>query len=1275
MLASGNNRVKKNIAAKSGFRQHMVTAPALTSPVTKTADNNIASGNHYKPNELLTPALPLLRLSPANCLTKRKEGQNIRPATHPLRALWKQATPILYLTVMLIGTPAYAQELGPQLSSTTGHVMGISSLTWSEGDDLVLTASADNSVKLWQATTGTVIRTFIVSDPAVRGVRASVQGAAMSSGAKLVAVASDDGLRLWNGRTGAQLQTLEATTRFVKAVAMNQSGTLVVAAGADDPAKGAKPFLSVHRRDVAGNWRVTSVPLHVLQDIDEISLANDGRTLALAGSRITRQQPGGVETAPFFAVWEIGSDKPLNPVALRIDEGEIPDTELVGFSKDASVLFIRERDSVYRVEIATMRLRKFCVGWRATLSQDGGSLAVAPGDSSNTVNAVAAEILDTRIGDVNARVPWPDQMHEETKSRVATLAVSESGNEVIVALNSGKLARWDQRGAAYRWIVQPRNFGPRALNILDNSGRRLLLANGEALRVFDLGSGRQRILANPRKSQFDIVVMSGDGHHVAAAGSNSGLHLWDSETGELKYSHTPMLGGISAIAFSPDGQTIAQALGAGKIGIARVSDGSTIGLIKLQIGASALAYFPDGKMLAAGDELGEVHFLPLDRGRSALPTLPAPGVNASVSSLELDAAGAHVAAGYGNGFNRSIIYDLGSGKSITTERQHGWVNAIAFDKLGKRIVTVGQDQRATVWNASTGKEIDSVGHQATVQGVGLSDDGRKLATVADGAVHLWLLNSAGHLERIANISDIDGTNWVVIADDGRFDTGDPEALRRISWLMPDDPLRPLAVDTYMRDFYEPRLLPRLLACHDAQALRPEACRDAFTPIRSLGELNRVVPHVGIVRIEEGSFPDQVIVQLTAESAEDPTQTNHKFTTEAFDLRLFRDGQLVGRCPKDKSGPVTSDDCLRMTVRLGHHEGLVRFTAYAFNEDRVRSSVAEYTIVPSPSRTVRRPRAYIVAIGVNAYAGQRGTLTYAAKDARDIAQSLKQMPGFEVVPVTLLSETSGPRDATLAKIGGVLDLLAGKAVPRGLLTGIDGTERFERAEPDDVVVISFSGHGYTAPNGEFFLLSADSEAGVPVTPQLLQDFISSDQLQKWLAPIDAGQITLIIDACHSAASVKQPGFKPGPMGDRGLGQLAYDKGMRILAATQADEVAIETAGLQQGLLTFALVQRGLGADGGKALADADGNGEITMAEWLDYGATSTSGLYKEALAGKIRLRRRDAAPDPQFISLAADQGQTPEFFNYYRGRDALVLRRAQADNDNLHSRELPDRIPY
>jgi len=126
-----------------------------------------------------------------------------------------------------------------------------------------------------------------------------------------------------------------------------------------------------------------------------------------------------------------------------------------------------------------------------------------------------------------------------------------------------------------------------------------------------------------------------------------------------------------------------------------------------------------------------------------------------------------------------------------------------------------------------------------------------------------------------------------------------------------------------------------------------------------------------------------------------------------------------------------------------------------------------------------------------------------------------------------------------------------------------------------------------------------------------------------------------------------GFKPGPMGDRGLGQLAYDKGMRILAATQADDVALESGSLGQGLLTYALKEGLTAGAGAHMLADTDGDGAVTMKEWLTYAETRVPGLYQDVLAGKIE-KTRDSSPDPNLLEDTARHAQTPALFDFVRG---------------------------
>ena len=149
-------------------------------------------------------------------------------------------------------------------------------------------------------------------------------------------------------------------------------------------------------------------------------------------------------------------------------------------------------------------------------------------------------------------------------------------------------------------------------------------------------------------------------------------------------------------------------------------------------------------------------------------------------------------------------------------------------------------------------------------------------------------------------------------------------------------------------------------------------------------------------------------------------------------------------------------------------------------------------------------------------------------------------------------------------------------------------------------------------------------------------------------IDAGDIVLVIDACHSA-KVTGTEFKPGPMGSRGMGQLAYDKGMRILAATQPDSLAAEVDSLDQkrklqhGLLTYALVVDGLSA----AQADSDGDKLISMSEWLQYGVTDVPKLYAEAARSQSTSAIKRSTKPVRFISKGDGDAitQQPSLFDF------------------------------
>ena len=358
----------------------------------------------------------------------------------------------------------------------------------------------------------------------------------------------------------------------------------------------------------------------------------------------------------------------------------------------------------------------------------------------------------------------------------------------------------------------------------------------------------------------------------------------------------------------------------------------------------------------------------------------------------------------------------------------------------------------------------------------------------------------------------------------------------------------------------------------------------------------------------------------------------------YDLRLFRDGQLVGYEPKEGREVKLEKDGTRTikfeNIRLPRRAGVksVEFSAYAFNVDQVKSATARKSFdIPEGLQTVKG-RAYIITVGVNAYENTAFDLNFAANDARRLQDVMRQSligsgeyAEKDIVQIPLISDykTDGgksvvsPNNATKRVFKAVLDLLSGKKVDDPeLLKQIPNPDQIQAARPEDLVLISFSSHGYAAPNGDFYFITSDTGTGTDKkpTPELLKHAVSSEELSLWLRDVDAGEMVMIVDACQSTAAVAAAGFKPGPMDSRGLGQLSYDKGMKILTATQSDSVALESHLIKQGLLTYALVHDGIEA----WQADFKPQDKsITLSEWLAYGVNRVPGLYEEVRQGKVQ----------------------------------------------------------
>ncbi len=721
---------------------------------------------------------------------------------------------------------------------------------------------------------------------------------------------------------------------------------------------------------------------------------------------------------------------------------------------------------------------------------------------------------------------------------------------------------------------------------------------------------------------------------------------------------------------------------------------------------NAVAFSPDGKYVLTGSD---DHSARLWNVKTAKEVRQFRGHTSPINSVAFSPDGRLVLTGSGEAFklhndNQACLWDTLSGKQLRSfPALSPSVSSAIFSPDGQYVLTcnsaglVGKAHNAVqMWSVQTGKEVRRFsGLSTSVNAVVMSPDGKYV--FAGGDDYLTMVWDASTGKELCRLLSFQNGDWVVVDSVGRFDTNNLEEVKGLHWIMPDDPLRPLPLEIFMRDYYEPRLLPRILR------------GERFSEPKRLSEVNRAQPKVEIVGIEKSpDSSDSVTVTVKVSRSSETFGIGDKRIkreTEVYDLRLFRNGQIVGQFPEYENSSLVSRQAMSFAEELmvwrknsqinlnpggsrtikfekvklprTSDSGELEFSAYAFNDDRIKSPLSRMTYENPESASPVKGRAYVVMVGVNAYENSDCDLAFAANDVRQMrntfVKKIKENGQYEeVVEIPLTSDYEESANgihrvtqqlATKRNIKAVLDLLGGKPLDEKVAKGLPNVEKIRPAQPDDLVLIFFSGHGYADEKGNFFIVPYDVGKGrvCALTDDLLNHSINSEELSAWLKYIDGGEMLMIVDTCYAAAAVENKLFKPGPMGSRGLGQLAYDKGMKILASTQEDNIAgeIRTVGkalVEQGLLSYVLTREGIE----EGLADfKPKDGVITISEWLLYSVERVPQIYKAKLQ-ELAQRDQDNKANPlkqQSGKPAIEVNepiQQPSLFDFTRNRKDQVL---------------------
>ena len=352
---------------------------------------------------------------------------------------------------------------------------------------------------------------------------------------------------------------------------------------------------------------------------------------------------------------------------------------------------------------------------------------------------------------------------EAHDSPVQTVAFSPEGKALASADEDGVIAIWrvDSVQLGHSWEA---HRGPITAVAFSPHGDKLLSCSlDRTISLWQVESGTQLMSLQKHEEAVSQVVFAPDGQRFFSASRDRTAALWRlDETSRLRlrrqqevratllYSLAIHHQAVNDIACSPDGRLVATASSDYIVRLWNADNGALLHEFKGHVSpVIAVAFSPDGQTLASATE-SLVQFWEVSTRYSGRAI---EGHMGALQSVAVSADGRLLATAVDN---RILVWSLEDQTLRHILLGHSdLIYRIAFSSQGNMLASASADKTVRLWNVMTGLATQTIaGHQGAVMDVSFAPNGQLLATASEAqTIRLWRTADGNLLQTLTGHQD------------------------------------------------------------------------------------------------------------------------------------------------------------------------------------------------------------------------------------------------------------------------------------------------------------------------------------------------------------------------------------------------------------------------------------------------------------------------------------------------------------------------------------------